>query len=371
MADVTYIPARLADLTVDVDPTGAAQGMILYRGASKWQPLAVGTSGQVLTSAGAGAAPTWEDPATGGGGGVTDHGALTGLADDDHPQYHTDTRGDARYLQLAGGTVTGDTTFSAALRGSGPVTETALGIDRVDIGVGSGSPRLVFENSGYTIWQIDNELGTFRWFTPGVEQMTLSTSRFDLNQPAYLNRDVNTSASYLFTAGGKAQFTHLGSGLNDATQYAIRVQPSGTKSAYWGPFAVYLTSGATTPAMCVDGAGFVVTVGLRQTPNSLTYGTTITTDAGVGSYHRVTLTGNATLAAPTNPTDGQVCEWEFTQDGTGSRTLDLATGAGGFQYGTDLTVLNFSTAAGAIDLLRARYHAGRGKWLVTGFMRGY
>lgn len=31
------------------------------------------------------------------GGGVTDHGALTGLADDDHPQYHNDTRGDIRY----------------------------------------------------------------------------------------------------------------------------------------------------------------------------------------------------------------------------------------------------------------------------------
>ena len=32
----------------------------------------------------------------GGGGGVTDHGALTGLADDDHTQYHNDARGDAR-----------------------------------------------------------------------------------------------------------------------------------------------------------------------------------------------------------------------------------------------------------------------------------
>lgn len=38
--------------------------------------------------------------------GVTDHGALTGLADDDHPHYHTDARGDARYYtkgQLDGG----------------------------------------------------------------------------------------------------------------------------------------------------------------------------------------------------------------------------------------------------------------------------
>lgn len=34
-----------------------------------------------------------------------DHGALSGLADDDHTQYHTDARGDARYLQssAAGG----------------------------------------------------------------------------------------------------------------------------------------------------------------------------------------------------------------------------------------------------------------------------
>ena len=39
---------------------------------------------------------TWQ-PAAGGGGGVTDHGALTGLSDDDHPQYHNDARGDARY----------------------------------------------------------------------------------------------------------------------------------------------------------------------------------------------------------------------------------------------------------------------------------
>lgn len=36
----------------------------------------------------------------GGGGGVTDHGALTGLGDDDHLQYHTNARGDLRYDTL-------------------------------------------------------------------------------------------------------------------------------------------------------------------------------------------------------------------------------------------------------------------------------
>jgi len=33
----------------------------------------------------------------GAGEGASDHGELTGLDDDDHPQYHTDARGDARY----------------------------------------------------------------------------------------------------------------------------------------------------------------------------------------------------------------------------------------------------------------------------------
>ncbi len=41
---------------------------------------------------------TWAAPPSDGeGGGVTDHGALTGLSDDDHTQYHNDARGDARY----------------------------------------------------------------------------------------------------------------------------------------------------------------------------------------------------------------------------------------------------------------------------------
>lgn len=38
---------------------------------------------------------------SGGGGGVTDHGLLSGLTDDDHLQYHTDERGDLRYVPLA------------------------------------------------------------------------------------------------------------------------------------------------------------------------------------------------------------------------------------------------------------------------------
>ncbi|MEA3370811.1 MAG: hypothetical protein U9Q40_05670, partial [Campylobacterota bacterium] len=46
----------------------------------------------------------WEPPVgtlgSGGSGGVTDHGALTGLGDDDHTQYLTDARGDLKYATI-------------------------------------------------------------------------------------------------------------------------------------------------------------------------------------------------------------------------------------------------------------------------------
>lgn len=64
----------------------------------------------------------WDAPNTqfvplpsGGGGGVTDHGALTGLADDDHSQYHNDTRGDARYYTKAQAAALADTAASDAV----------------------------------------------------------------------------------------------------------------------------------------------------------------------------------------------------------------------------------------------------------------
>ena len=52
-------------------------------------------------------------PGSGSEGGVSDHGSLSGLADDDHPQYHNDARGDLRYSLV-------DHTHSAAAVGAEP-----------------------------------------------------------------------------------------------------------------------------------------------------------------------------------------------------------------------------------------------------------
>lgn len=48
-----------AGTTSQLDRIGSTQGVILYRGASTWAALATGTAGQVLTTNGAGANPSW------------------------------------------------------------------------------------------------------------------------------------------------------------------------------------------------------------------------------------------------------------------------------------------------------------------------
>lgn len=58
-------------LTETLDLVGsAAQGDILYRGASNWSKLAAGTSGQILRTNGTGANPDWATVSAGGSAGI-------------------------------------------------------------------------------------------------------------------------------------------------------------------------------------------------------------------------------------------------------------------------------------------------------------
>lgn len=108
-----------------------------------------------------------------------------------------------------------------------------------------------------------------------------------------------------------------------------------------------------------------------DTPVTLTDASTIATDASTGSRFRVTLAGNRTLGAPTNPTDNQQCVWELIQDGTGTRTLALDTGTGGFIFGTDITSITLTTTASKTDFLTAIYNSTANRWRVMGFLKGY
>jgi hypothetical protein len=102
---------------------------------------------------------------------------------------------------------------------------------------------------------------------------------------------------------------------------------------------------------------------------ALTYAATVTTDASAGDIFDLTLTGNVTLANPTNPVDGKTIRWRIRQDATGSRTVTLDNK---FNIPSSATSpLPFSTAASKTDVLAATYHAGRDKWDIIAFVMGY
>ncbi|MFE4420453.1 hypothetical protein [Streptomyces sp. NPDC056817] len=102
---------------------------------------------------------------------------------------------------------------------------------------------------------------------------------------------------------------------------------------------------------------------------ALTDAATIATDASRGSHFKASLAGDRTLGAPTNPTDGQRAIWEVTASGA-ARTLTLATGAGGFAFGSDITALT-AIASGKTDFIGAVYSSTANAWRVTAYAKGY
>lgn len=109
---------------------------------------------------------------------------------------------------------------------------------------------------------------------------------------------------------------------------------------------------------------------------TLTDAATIATDASLGNVFQVTLAGNRTLGAPTNPVDGQRSTWVFVQDATGDRTLSLNAV---FTFGSDITGVTLTTDASAPggnsankkDYMTAVYDSTAVAWNVVGFVRGY
>jgi len=117
-----------------------------------------------------------------------------------------------------------------------------------------------------------------------------------------------------------------------------------------------------------DAAQFQVDKSLTTGVVALSDGANIATDASLGNEFRVTLAGNRTLDAPTNPTNGQKAIWRFLQDATGSRTITLNAV---FRLGTDITAITLTTTASKADYMGAIYNATDVKWDVIAFVKGY
>jgi hypothetical protein len=139
-----------------------------------------------------------------------------------------------------------------------------------------------------------------------------------------------------------------------------------------GPNTNVLTADSTqVEGLKYGPGGGGVPVPFVLTPVNLVDAATIATDASLGNAFRVTLGGTRILGAPTNPSDGQMVIWEIKQDVAGNRGLTLASGAGGFLFGSGLTSITLSTTGGKTDIMGCRYNAAANRWWVIAFLGGF
>lgn len=97
--------------------------------------------------------------------------------------------------------------------------------------------------------------------------------------------------------------------------------------------------------------------------HTITDGTTVTINCQIGDCQIVTLGGNRTMAAPSNPVDGQQIDLLVVQDGTGGRTLTWNS-VFAFENTTPPTL---SAGPGGIDRFLMRYNAALGKHIIGHF----
>jgi len=120
-----------------------------------------------------------------------------------------------------------------------------------------------------------------------------------------------------------------------------------------------------TPASQVLGASdisddIITTAKLAFAESTLTDGTNIDWNAATQDVCKVTLAGNRTLNAPTNPTTGQFITILIIQDGTGSRTVTFNAI---YEFKDD-TAPTLTTTASKGDVFVFRYNGS--KWLEMG-----
>jgi hypothetical protein len=143
-------------------------------------------------------------------------------------------------------------------------------------------------------------------------------------------------------------------GSASATLY---VKESGTDTnTGWAAYA------PTASPTFTGGATFSGAV--ANTPVTLTFASTLATNAALGNYFRTTATSSFTMGVPTNPVDGQVATWEFLSSG-GSWTVTAGTG---FSLGGFTGALS---GTGKRDFLTAVYNSSTTKWYITQFAKNY
>jgi len=216
---------------------------------------------------------------------------------------------------------------------------------------------------------------------PVTATLTCLAPYFDNSNGVLVNPQAITASADdtgVFSLPGIIDPTPDGSGLawslvvkdSSSTLYTQHVQigNAGGASQNWLTLGTAQVNPVVTTYLPKSGGA--MTGQLAPSVSVLTDAANISVNAALGNDFRVTLGGNRTVSAPSNPLDGQSSVFEVIQDSTGSRTLTWASGTGGFDFGSSAAP-TLSTAAGSRDLVTFRYSSSKNAWMFTGAGLGY
>lgn len=276
----TAVPSALSATNV-LDFIGTTQGNILYRNGTIWTPLAPGTNGQVLTTGGASANPSWTT--------VTGTGTVTSVATNNG---------------LTGGTITTTGTIGLATITAGSVLANITGGSAIPI---ANTPSSILDLIGSTTGNILYRSSGSGWtvLAPGTNGQVLTQGA---TTPAWGNAGTLTNVTIVgaglvansgtcnISTSGTCTLTTTAASKSDeqtGTSATVATTPSQQQQHDSAAKAWCVTSGTATGTNACSGGSYNVTSVQRTAAGS--YVVTFTTPfATAGTY--ACITGNAVAA---------------------------------------------------------------------------
>lgn len=194
-------------------------------------------------------------------------------------------------------------------------------------------------------------------------------------EPAHTGDVTNTAGSLALAIGaGKVTNAMLAGGIDVTTKLTgvllAAQQPAHTGDVTNASGSLALAIGAGKVTATMLAGSIPVTKLTPPAVATLTDGATVPLDASLfASYYRLVAAGDRTISAPTSPTDGQKIIIQHVASAA-NRTLSLASGSGGFRFGSDITALT-QTVSGKTDYIGAIYCSADNRWDIVAYTKGF